>query len=42
MLRKTLDYRIADAERGVLWSGELEVDALRARQPWEAPKSAQA
>ena len=35
--RRTLDYRIVDAKRGQLERGELAVDELRTRQPWEAP-----
>jgi hypothetical protein len=32
--RSTLDYRIHDAKTGLLASGKLDVQALRARQPW--------
>jgi hypothetical protein len=34
--RSTLEWRIADAKRGVIESGELSVSELRARQPWNA------
>jgi len=33
---RTLAYRIHDAKTGLLASGELPVDELRRRQPWEA------
>lgn len=33
--RRTLGYRIHDAASGLLERGELDVRALRARQPWE-------
>jgi hypothetical protein len=36
MLGKTMAWRVADAERGVIARGELEVEELRTRQPWEA------
>jgi hypothetical protein len=36
----TLDYRIADAKRGIIESGALPVDELRVRQPWEAQRLA--
>jgi hypothetical protein len=36
LLRRTLGYRIVDAKLGQLEAGELEVAALRARQPWSA------
>jgi hypothetical protein len=32
--RSTLEYRIVDANTGLLERGELEVSALRERQPW--------
>lgn len=32
-----LTYRIVDAASGPIEAGALEVDELRARQPWEAP-----
>ncbi len=32
----TLDYRIADAKLGVIERGQLPVDELRTRQPWES------
>ncbi len=35
LLRPALEYRIADAKRGVLERGELPVAELRTRQPWE-------
>ena len=35
MLGKTLAYRIVDAARGEIERGELEVEELRRRQPWE-------
>jgi hypothetical protein len=38
MLGKTIAYRIADAKKGVLERGELPVDELQSRQPWEAPR----
>jgi hypothetical protein len=34
--RGTLEYRIVDAKTGPLHQGEIEVSALRERQPWEA------
>ena len=34
LLRRTLGYRIVDAKTGQLEAGELQVAALRARQPW--------
>jgi hypothetical protein len=37
--RSTLDYRIADAESGLIEAGSLDVAELRSRQPWEAPRS---
>jgi hypothetical protein len=36
---RTLGYRIADAKRGVLDRGELDVAELRSRQPWELPRA---
>jgi hypothetical protein len=33
---RTLAYRVADAHTGILERGELDVAALRARQPWAA------
>jgi hypothetical protein len=36
MLGKTMEWRIADAARGVIARGELDVEELRTRQPWEA------
>jgi hypothetical protein len=33
---RTLAYRVADAHGGILERGELDVAALRARQPWAA------
>jgi hypothetical protein len=32
--RQTMNYRIHDAKTGLLEEGELDVDALRQRQPW--------
>jgi hypothetical protein len=32
--RSTLEYRLADAKKGVFERGELPVDELRTRQPW--------
>ena len=37
--RSTLGYRIADAKTGLLERGELPIDELRSRQPWE-PRAA--
>jgi Transmembrane protein of unknown function (DUF3556) len=37
--RHTLDYRIVDAKKGRLDRGELRIDELLSRQPWEAPAS---
>lgn len=34
-LGKTMSYRLADAKRGVIERGDLEVAELRSRQPWE-------
>lgn len=34
--RQTLEYRIHDARTGLIEKGELDVNALRARQPWAA------
>jgi hypothetical protein len=34
--RRTFHYRIHDAERGKLAEGELDVQELRERQPWES------
>jgi len=34
--RRTLGYRIHDAHSGLLERGELDVSALRRRQPWQA------
>jgi len=34
--RHTVSYRIHDAARGKLAEGELDVPALRERQPWES------
>ncbi|HEY8075148.1 MAG TPA: DUF3556 domain-containing protein, partial [Labilithrix sp.] len=39
LLRQSLEYRIADAKKGVLERGELPVAELRTRQPWEAAKT---
>ena len=36
LLRATLEYRIFDARTGLLERGELDVAALRRRQPWAA------
>jgi len=35
--RSTLHYRIADAQRGVIERGDVEVSRLRRRQPWPDP-----
>ncbi len=35
--KQTMEYRIVDAKCGELERGELDVRALRQRQPWEAP-----
>ncbi|MEX2111599.1 MAG: DUF3556 domain-containing protein, partial [Pirellulales bacterium] len=35
--RRTMQYRIVDANRGLLENGELDVHALLIRQPWETP-----
>lgn len=34
--RRTMNYRIHDAQTGLREEGELSVDALRTRQPWAA------
>jgi hypothetical protein len=34
--RRTISYRIHDAERGKLAQGEIDVGELRQRQPWES------
>jgi hypothetical protein len=34
--RRTMDYRIVDARSGLLERGQLDVHALRERQPWAA------
>lgn len=39
LLASTMEYRIADAKRGLLERGELPVAELRTRQPWEARAS---
>ena len=36
--QRTLAYRIHDARTGLLETGELDVGALRERQPWEGPR----
>jgi hypothetical protein len=36
LFRSTLEYRIFDAKTGLLERGELDVPALRRRQPWAA------
>ncbi len=38
LLRPSLAYRIVDARAGQLEAGELSVDELRSRQPWEGPR----
>jgi hypothetical protein len=35
----SMHYRIHDAARGLLEEGQLEVAALRARQPWQSAQS---
>jgi hypothetical protein len=35
--RRTMQYRIVDANRGIIEHGELDVPALLIRQPWETP-----
>ena len=35
--RRTLQFRIHDAKRGLLEQGSLDVRELRHRQPWETP-----
>jgi hypothetical protein len=35
--RSTMDYRIYDAETGLLDKGTLDVNEMRKRQPWEIP-----
>jgi hypothetical protein len=35
--RSTLEYRIHDANQGLIERGELEIAELRSRQPWAAP-----
>jgi hypothetical protein len=37
MARSTLEYRIVDAQSGLLEAGRLDVEELRRRQPWETP-----
>ncbi len=34
--RATIDYRIVDANSGLLSQGQLQVSALRACQPWQS------
>ena len=41
LLRPTLAYRIVDAATGLIERGELDVHALRERQPWAAPEAAE-
>jgi hypothetical protein len=38
--RRTLSYRIHDAEAGKLAEGEIDVEGLRRRQPWESSAAA--
>ncbi|HEY5318489.1 MAG TPA: DUF3556 domain-containing protein [Solirubrobacteraceae bacterium] len=38
--RRTLNYRIHDAQKGRLAEGDIDVHALRGRQPWESSGAA--
>jgi hypothetical protein len=40
MLKGTMAYRIYDAKRGLMEQGKVDVNAMRERQPWDAPAAA--
>ena len=39
MLKPTMAYRIYDAKCGLMTEGKVDVNAMRDRQPWDAPTS---